>query len=985
MGITSSKIIDSSGPIGISSSDTKNSFNQLSNLKQNSLYNKFVIVWLDTNVKHSDVMYRNSVARFRRISSLINTFTNVNECLQYLNKMKDFKILMIINGKLVKEVWSQIKSMKHIHSIYIIADEEQNDEYFEKEFDKVKGIFDRVDPIFSSLKRDTRHIEQDSLGMSIIPSNYLQQNIKQMNSLFLYWFLVKQTIIDMKYDAEAYKTLAEFCRSHYADNSKELKIIDEFENSYQDHTPIWWYTRQCFLFFMLNRALQTQDIEVIIKMGPFIQDLHRQIEEIQPIDASLTTLYRSQCTTIEDFEKMKTTQGSLLSFHNFMLADSNYKTALDDVRRARDNVNAIPLLFRIELESTQNSTCFTSIKNSSYSDKHENYFLFSMHSIFRIVEIKQIEDQIWQITLKIINQDDKQLTHIKELIQENTRDVKEWYKLAKLMTMLREFDHAKEIYHVLTNLVPEKEPLKVCHIYNELGLISDELGDFRLALTFYQKALELQQKTCRVNHHLLSVAYNNIGEVQRQLGDYFKALSYHQKTLSIKQKILSPQDLSLATTYNNLGLANQSLGEYSTALEFYEKSLEIKRKTLPVNHIDFVITYNNMGELQREMGKFSSALKYLDKVLQIRLKNCPPDDPSLAITYNNIGLIHREMGDFSQSITYLKKSLEIKTKSFTPSHPSFALTYNNIGEIHQLLGQYNEAIESYEKALEIQEHAFSANHPELAITYSNLGVAYQLLGNYSKALSFYQKALKIRQKSLPVNHPSLATSYNNIGRINQLMGEDNIALEYYEKTKKVQEKSLGPSHPSLATTYNNIGDIHRKMGNHNKALILYQKSYEIKKKSLALNHPSFVVTYNNLGIIYQALKQYPSALEFYKKTLELQQKTLPSDHPDLALIHNNIGTVHQEMEAYPTAIENYEKALEIQKKTISTNHPDLANTYHSMATAHYHMKNYEKSFEWEQNAVKIATESLSADHPHLQTFKNHLQYIQTIHANTKNK
>jgi hypothetical protein len=70
-----------------------------------------------------------------------------------------------------------------------------------------------------------------------------------------------------------YKQIAEFCRDYYLDNHHELKIINEFEKTYYDHTPIWWYTRQCFLYLMINRALQTQDIEFIINMGSFIQEL----------------------------------------------------------------------------------------------------------------------------------------------------------------------------------------------------------------------------------------------------------------------------------------------------------------------------------------------------------------------------------------------------------------------------------------------------------------------------------------------------------------------------------------------------------------------------------------------------------------------------------------------------------------------------------------------------------------------------------------
>lgn len=983
MGVTPSKSSNRSEPNhseildNTQNSSSKKLTNSKPKISQN-VQNKFVVVWVDPNVNDNDPIYKNSISRLQRIAASINTFTNINECIQFLTKTKDAKILMIIAESFVKDIWPRIQSITQIYSIYILSADGQQKEYPKEEYDKIKGVFDTVDPIYGSLKRDTRHYHQEILVMSIIPSlNYTIKDLKELNQLFIYWFLVKQIILDIKYDKESHKQIAEFCRNHYLENANELKIIDEFEKSYYSHTPIWWYTRECFLYIMLNRALQIQDIEVIIKLGSFIQDLYRQLEQLKiNNNENLNVLYRCQNASIDDFEKMKTSQGNLLSFNNFMLADTDYKTSLEDAQRARTNPNAVGILFRIETGLELSSTPFGSLKNLSYYPEQEKNVLFSMHSVFRIGEIKQIEERVWQVSLILTNNNDKQMTRLNELIQQETRDSINWYKLAKLMIAIRDYDHAKEIYFILLSLLTDNDLLKMSHIYNELGLISDEMGDYTLALQYYQKAIELRQKCLPPNHRLLSIAYNNIGVVQTELGEYFSALSSHKKTLSIKQKTLPPNHLSFATTYNNLGLANESLGDYSTALGFYQKALEIKRKVLSSTHGELAITYNNIGELQREMGNFPVALTYFEKVLNIRLKTSNAQDATLAKTYNNIGLIHREMGDYAQAISYFQKSLEVKRRTFSAHHPSLAVTFNNIGDINQQMGEFSEALTSYEKALEIQEKAFSTHHPELATTYNNIGVAHQSMGNYTSAIAFYQKALKIRQKSLPANHPSIGTSYNNIGHLNQLMGNYNIALEYYQKTQKLQEKTLRPNHPSLAATFNNIADVQRKLGNPTTALQLYKKSLDIKKKSLTANHPTLIITYNNIGVMHQSMQQYPSALECYKKTLEIQQKTLPANHPDLAAIYNNIGVAHQSMKEYSIAVENYEKALKIQEKSLPTDHPDLATTHNSMATALVGIGDLKKALEHEQRAVDIGTKALSSDHPNLLTFKNYLERIQ---------
>lgn len=948
-----------------------------------NLTHKYTVVWLDSDFNENDIMYQNTITRLQSISISMNTFKAVNDCLMFLNTSKDWKILMIISEKLIDQIWPRIKSLSQVHSIYILCSDQIYKEYPKEYYEKVRGNFDKVDPIYEILKRETRPFHQELLLMSIIPtSNYSKDDLKQLNQSFLYWFSVKQIILDTKYDKQDYKQIAEFCRKQYHDNPFELKIIDEFERSYFEHTPIWWYTRRCFLYVIVNRALQTQDFEVVVKMGSFIQDLYQQLNKLQRDNENLFVLYRCQNASFENLEQMKTLRGNLLSFNNFLIVNLDYETSLEEVRRARNDPNSVGILFRIE-SALDYVTPFASLKKISYSNEFDQNVLFAMHSIYRIGESKQIEDRVWQIKLILTDPFDRHIVRLNELIQQETRDAIGWYKLSKLMIAIRDFDHAKEVCFVLLSLLSENDLLSISNIYNELGLICDEMGDYKLSLEYYQKAIELRQKCLPPNHRSLGVAYNNIGEVQRELGEYYSALSSHKKSLSIKQKSLTPNHLSLATTNNNLGLVNESLGEFAQALDYYKKAFEIKRKVLPPNHPDLAVTYNNMGELHREMGNYPAALNYFEKVLQIRLKTSNADDSSLAITYNNIGLTHREMGNYSQAISYFEKSLDIKHLTFASDHPSLAITYNNMGDIHQQMENFSEALANYETALEIQQKAFTINHSELATTYNNIGVTYQSMGDYPKALSFYEKSLTIRQKALPANHPSIGMSFDHLGHLYQLMGDNTTALDYYQKTQKLQEKSLGANHPSLAATYNNLADIQRKLGNPQLALQLYKKSLEIMKKPQLSNHPILITTYNNIGAIHQDMQEYSAALQAYKRSLEIQQRSLPSNHPNLARSYYNVAVTYQSLKEYSSALDNYVKTLKIQEKILPKTHPDLAKTYHSMATAFVARGNLKKGIEYEQKAVDIASSTLPSDHPDLQTYQDFLKQIQ-IQINSDN-
>ena len=109
----------------------------------------------------------------------------------------------------------------------------------------------------------------------------------------------------------------------------ELKNVDKLRQTYRDHAPIWWYTLESFLYPMLNRALRLMDTDVIIKLGFFIGDLHRQIEQLhnEQFGGSKSKksfpVYRGQGMDKAQFEKMAANKGCLLSFNCFLSTSKN--------------------------------------------------------------------------------------------------------------------------------------------------------------------------------------------------------------------------------------------------------------------------------------------------------------------------------------------------------------------------------------------------------------------------------------------------------------------------------------------------------------------------------------------------------------------------------------------------------------------------------------------------------------------------------------
>ncbi|CAF0816398.1 unnamed protein product [Adineta steineri] len=776
-----------------------------------------------------------------------------------------------------------INDIPQLHSVYIFSNNESQHEEWTTEWQKIKSVHTNIDDLCHVLKIGIKQFNQDSIPMSFITVNEMAStgNLNQLEPTFMYTQIFKDILLDMKHDEQAIKQFIDYCRKN---NSMSPISIDHFETNYQAQSAIWCYT-SLNIYSMLNYALRTLDADIIITMGFFMCHLHQQIQQLHQQQFNTDhgepfIVYRGQGLMKSDFEKLLKLKGGLMSFNNFLSTSTDKEVSLQFADCALAMPDTVGILFIMSIDPCLKSTPFASIKDESYF-KEEDEILFSMHTVFRVSAIKQMDNknQLYQVELQLTSDDDEQLRLLTDRIREEAGSGTGWQRLGNLLLKIDQFNKAEELYKVLLEQTSDENEKQ--HYYNQLGYVKDEQGDYEKAIWYYEQALEIDQKTLSSTQFSLATPYNNIGFVYDNMGEYSKALSYHEKALEIQQNTLPSNHSSLARSYNNIGAVYDSMGEYLKALSFYEKAFEIRQKSLPSNH------------------------------------------PSLATSYNNIGLVYNKMGEYSKALSFYEKALEICQKSLPSNHPSLAASYNNIGSVFHNMGEYSEALSSLEKALEIQQKTLPSNHPSLATSYNNIGLVYNNMGEYSKALSIYEKALEIFQNTLPLDHPLLATSYNNIGMMYKNMGQYLKALSIYEKAVEIWEKSLPSNHPSLAASYNNIGSVYNSMGEYSKALSIYEKALEIWEKTLPSNHPSLAASYNNIGLVYDNIGEYSKAFSYYEKAVEIWEKTLPSNHPHLATSYWSMGSVHENMNDYAKALSYLERALDILQRALPPTHSNI--------------------------------------------------------------
>ncbi|CAF1531253.1 unnamed protein product, partial [Rotaria sp. Silwood1] len=90
-----------------------------------------------------------------------------------------------------------------------------------------------------------------------------------------------------------------------------MSIIHEFEKEYKPEHAIWWYTRECCFYRIMNKALRGSDFDTIFDFRFFIADIAKHIKAEYEKFIRTTKIrepfcvYRGQRINNGDLELMK--------------------------------------------------------------------------------------------------------------------------------------------------------------------------------------------------------------------------------------------------------------------------------------------------------------------------------------------------------------------------------------------------------------------------------------------------------------------------------------------------------------------------------------------------------------------------------------------------------------------------------------------------------------------------------------------------------
>ena len=568
----------------------------------------FLLIWVDANARSSTLDTQETLKHLRTIVNDVKLVDQPDECLHILEQMPNKQSFVITSGFFGKELVPRIHDIAGLDAIYIFCGNKQYHEQWSRVWRKVRAVETDIELIGEALKMAVKQCNQDDIAMSIIDiGDGSDIDLNRLEPSFLYSSLLKNAILNMDHDLEEemaiFKTNA---LQKSAEKHIDEKILDEFQTGYRSDQAILWYTKETFLYPLMNGALRNLEGDIIVDMGFFIHDLHRQLETLHQTQLTAFgsrpfVVYRGQGLTKEKFEQLNKSKGGLLGFNNFLSTSRNRSVSLDFAKWSADKPENVGILFVMTIDPKLKLTPFADVEGHT-AVKGEEEILFSMHTIFRISEIKQLSgtSELYEIQLVLTNEDDPQMKKLHNYMQ-NSKKVTGWHRIGWILQDMNQLEKSEEIYKRL--LAQETNEVDQGTWNHQLGVIKWRLGDYPTAKPYYEKALEIKMKVFSGDDPALATTYSALGSVYSDMGNYHQALSNYERALEIEKKTLPDKHSSLATSYLCIGVLYYRMEKYRTALEYLEKALRIYEASLPSNHPDIASAHEWIAITNKEMNE----------------------------------------------------------------------------------------------------------------------------------------------------------------------------------------------------------------------------------------------------------------------------------------------------------------------------------------------------------------------------------------------
>ncbi|CAF1414193.1 unnamed protein product [Rotaria sp. Silwood1] len=587
----------------------------------------------------------------------------------------------------IQRIIQRLQQYRVIQTMFIVYSDRDTDNHLLSIIDNLH-IFQTQELMFEVLEKRTEEIEKQHLDGGLFTTFYRKEkslkDVREDLATFVWTHVFKVVLMSMPYNSlEAKGEMLRECRAYYRNDVVQLAQINEFERKYQSKDAIRWYTKPGFLFYLVNKALRSQDIWALYKFRYFIIDLYCRLDEVsnsQPF--SSIRLYRGAKLNRDELEQLQV--GCLISTNGFLSCSSDRNVAemfigIDPMidRSSSHNRDAWQqfVLFIIDVDRrTSMNTILADVSHES-EVPDENEMIFNFGSTFIINEICFDNNEcIWSIQMSASSGN------------------------ARINNQYEKYIHIR-----LQDINPS---ILFGHALRDIG------GDFGQSMIYFHRLL----RTLPIDHVERPNIYYNLGRLYRFIEKFEKSLNYFRCALLLIRRLLPERMFDYCRILSGIGTVYSYLGDSERALKLLRQALILQKKSFPESHIEIPFHLNRLGHAYFKAKQYNHALLILDSAEKILQTKMPIDHHEYAHTLHTMGLVYRALDDDKKALIYFQEALRKRHSLLGKDHPYLACTYYQLSLIHNTRAEYEIALDYVQKSLNIQLIKLPHTHSELKLS-----------------------------------------------------------------------------------------------------------------------------------------------------------------------------------------------------------------------------------------------------------------------------
>ncbi|CAF4851553.1 unnamed protein product [Rotaria sp. Silwood1] len=530
-----------------------------SRLIKNDNLKTYSLLWIDNLVNSNEL--HNVQQKLCLAIDHLRVFENAIECKTDIRQSKDDQILLIVNGQLGFAIVPLSDTPIQISSIYVCYLNLSSHHELALKFTKIPATVTDLYELIEKIKMNRKSTDKwfnENLLINVCNSvSNEERSSTNINGSFLHFQLLIDGLLRKPYDQTSRNKFFDLCKKEYQDNYQQLSIIKEFEEFYVPEQALYWYSGHAFLYEMLNKALRSQNINVLFLYRFFIQDLYKQLENLQwQQDQKSIRVYRGQYMSREELHLLKESKGQFISMNSFLSTSLDREISRMFVSPKHEDLCSV--LFEIDVDPylSYEAKPFANISSQSQF-KDEQEILFMIGTIFRLVNIRQ-ENEITVIQMELCNEnyDDDNMKLLLELMQIKNGEYHECFSFGHVLRIARMYDLAEQFYKRMLNELENDHPL-VAELWGSIGLVKRANGEIENSAQWLSKSLEkYEQMGDRTG---IARCLQNLALIHQMKGELNQAIDKCSRALNIFHELPGNQEKSIARCFLNLGYLSSKI------------------------------------------------------------------------------------------------------------------------------------------------------------------------------------------------------------------------------------------------------------------------------------------------------------------------------------------------------------------------------------------------------------------------------------------